>query len=276
MFELRDAWFTYARASAPALQEISLTIPGRTHTAILGPNGAGKTTLARLLLGLLRPERGEVLFRERPAADWPRRQMARLVGVVGQGTPSGLPITVAEFVELGRNPYVRAWAPLRSEDRERVESALRRTDLAGLAERPLTELSGGEVQRAKLARAFAQDPSILVLDEPSAHLDVAHEMEIFRLVREFVDAGGSVVTITHSLHLAGRFSDRLCLLAEGRLAAAGAPADVLRSETLSRVFGWPIEVLDVEQTGVSGLHVVPVDPGGRRGPAAGRRPEANR
>ena len=271
-FELRDAWYRYPRAADAALCGVSLTIPSGSHTAVVGPNGAGKTTMARLLLGTLRPDRGSALFEGRPAADWPRRQIARRVGVVAQDSPPNLPVSVDEFVEMGRNPYLRPWAPLRSEDRATVADALRRADLEDLASRPVTELSGGEVQRAKLARAFAQNPAVLLLDEPTAHLDVAHEMAIFRLVREFVDAGGSAVTITHSLHLAGRFADRLCLLDHGRLTAAGSPAEVLRADLLSRAFGWPIEVVTLNQAGLAGLHVVPVDPGlpdGRRRGANG-------
>lgn len=260
-FELGDAWFQYPRSDGPALRGISLQIPGGSHTAVVGPNGAGKTTLARLLLGTLRPQSGHALFEGRPAADWPRREMARRVGVVAQGGTPALPVSVLGFVEMGRNPYVRPWAPLGEEDREKVSDALRRADLEGLSRRSVRELSGGEVQRAKLARAFAQDPTVLILDEPTAHLDVAHEMEIFRLVRDFVDGGGSAVTITHSLHLAGRFADRLCLLSEGRLEAAGSPHEVLRSELLSRVFGWPIEVVTLESAGLRGLQIVPVDRG---------------
>jgi iron complex transport system ATP-binding protein len=258
-FELGDVWFRYPRSDDPALRGVSVRMPAGSHTAVVGPNGAGKTTLARLLLGTLRPQRGRALFEGRPAADWPRREMAQRVGVVPQGGSPGLPVDVIGFVEMGRNPYVRPWAPLGAEDRAKVSGALRRTDLEELATRAVTELSGGELQRAKLARAFAQDPTVLLLDEPTAHLDVAHEMEIFRLVREFVDAGGSAVTITHSLHLAGRFADRLCLLSGGRLEAAGSPPDVLRSEILSRVFDWPIEVVALDQAGLTGLHIVPVD-----------------
>ena len=260
-FELGDAWFRYPRSDDAALRGVSVEIPAGSHTAVVGPNGAGKTTLARLLLGTLRPQSGYALFEGRPAADWPRREMAKRVGVVAQGGPPVLPISVIGFVEMGRNPYVRPWAPLGEEDRAKVSDALRRTDLEELASRSVTELSGGEVQRAKLARAFAQDPTVLVLDEPTAHLDVAHEMEIFRLVRDFVDAGGSAVTITHSLHLAGRFADRLCLLSDGCLEAAGSPIEVLQSEILSRVFDWPIEVLALDHAGLAGLHIVPLDQG---------------
>jgi iron complex transport system ATP-binding protein len=272
MFQLREVSFRYPRADRPALRAISLDIPDGCHAAVVGPNGAGKTTLARLLLGLIRPDGGSATFADRPAAEWPRRELAQRIGVVAQDAPPSLPISVREFVEMGRNPYVRAWAPLRSEDRRHVRQALRRADLEPLEARSVTELSGGELQRAKLARAFAQDPEILVLDEPTAHLDIAHEMAIFRLVREFVDAGGSAVTITHSLHLASRFADLLFLLDGGALAASGTPDDVLRPETLSRVFGWPLEVVVLDRPGIAGLQIVPLDsPGGhgREGGADG-------
>jgi iron complex transport system ATP-binding protein len=186
--------------------------------------------------------------------------------VVSQDGPPSHPVSVREFVEMGRHPYVQPWARLREEDREAVRSAIRRVDLEEFEERPVNRLSGGEVQRAKLARAFAQGPEVLVLDEPTAHLDIGHEMQLFSLVRDFVDEGGSAVTITHNLHLASRFADRLLLLDEGRLLASGPPGEVLRGSVLSRVFRWPVRVVDLDSAGLSGLHVVPVDPERDRGP----------
>lgn len=261
-FRVRDLSFRYPRADRAAVRGISLEIPSGCHAAVVGPNGAGKTTLARLLLGLLTPAEGTASFAGRPAAEWPRRELAQRIGVVAQEASPDLPISVRDYVEMGRNPYVPAWAPLRPEDHRHVRRALRRADLEPLADRPVTELSGGEVQRAKLARAFAQTPEVLVLDEPTAHLDIAHEMAIFRLVREFVESGGSAVTITHSLHLASRFADLLFLLDGGTLAAAGGPADVLRSDVLTRVFGWPLEVVPLDRPGIGGLQIVPLDTGG--------------
>jgi len=267
-FELRNVSYAYPRSRRPALRRVSLEIEGAQHTAVLGPNGAGKTTLVRLLLGLVRPDDGVVLYEGRPAAVWGRREIARRIGVVSQDGPPNHPVTVREFVDMGRHPYVRPWARLREEDREAVRSAIRRVDLEELEERPVNGLSGGEVQRAKLARAFAQGPEVLVLDEPTAHLDIGHEMQLFSLVRDFVDEGGSAVTITHNLHLASRFADRLLLLDEGRLLASGPPDEVLRDSVLSRVFRWPIRVVDLDAAGLSGLQVVPVDLGRDRDPGA--------
>lgn len=255
-YELEDVEFAYRRTAVPALQGVSLEVPEASHTAVVGPNGAGKSTLIRLLLGLRRPSRGSVRFRGREPGSWGRRRLARRVGVVAQEAPPELPLTVREFVELGRNPWLRPWQPLRERDRRAIEAALRRTDVAGLADRPLSAVSGGELQRAKLARALAQEPDVLLLDEPTAHLDLGHEVRIFGLVRSLVARQGiTALSVTHNLGLAGRFADRIVLLAAGRVVAAGPPGDVLRPEVVGRAFGWPVEVADL---GPLGLHVVPL------------------
>lgn len=255
-YETRGVRFRYRGAAGPALREVSLRIPERAHTVIVGPNGAGKSTLLRLLLGLHKPAAGTIRFRGRHIGGWGRRELARRVGVVSQEPPPQLPLTVWAFVELGRNPWLRPWEALRELDRRAVEEALVRTGLDDLALRPISALSGGELQRAKLARALAQEPGTLLLDEPTAHLDLAHELRIFELVRSLVRCDGlTAVSVTHNLGLASRFADRLVFLGAGRVTAEGAPGRVLRPEIVERTFGWPVEVVDL---GALGLQVIPL------------------
>ncbi len=261
-FEVRDLLFRYPGGERPALADVSLSFVEGRHVCVVGPNGAGKSTLLRLLLGLLRPDRGEVRLHGRPVRAWPRRELARRVGVVSQDRPPDFPLGVRGFVEMGRHPHLRPWDRLGRRDRETVDRALARTRLEDLAERPISALSGGELQRAKLARALAQDPGLLLLDEPTAHLDLGHAMQLFALVDRLVrEEGLSAVSVTHDLHLAARFADRLVLLAEGRVVADGGTAEVLAPEPLQRAFGWPVEVVDL---GPRGLQVVPLAPGEAR------------
>lgn len=255
-YEVWGVDFRYRGAAAAALRGVTLEVPEGAHTVIVGPNGAGKSTLLRVLLGILRPGRGGVRFRGRELTAWSRRELARRVGVVSQEPPPDLPLTVREFVEMGRNPWLRPWEGLRDRDRRAVEGALDRTDLTGLAGRPIFAVSGGELQRAKLARALAQDPGVLLLDEPTAHLDLGHEVRIFELVRSLVRGEGmTAVSVTHNLGLASRFADRLAFLSAGGIQAEGRPESVLKAGIVERAFGWPVEVVDL---GPLGLQVVPL------------------
>ncbi|HEV8304785.1 MAG TPA: ABC transporter ATP-binding protein [Gemmatimonadales bacterium] len=244
---MSDVRYRYPAASRDAVAGVSLTVrPGEFH-AILGPNGSGKTTLVRLALGALVPAAGSVEVLERPAHRWRSRELARVVGVVPQREDNLFPQRVREAVLLGRYAHLSLWGAERPEDHAAVERALTACDAGPLADRWLWTLSGGEYQRVRVARALAQEPRLLVLDEPGVSLDLRHEMELFELVRGLVDHSGlGVVLITHHVNLAARYADAVLVLAEGRSAAAGAPADVLTRETVERVFSWPvaIQVLD--------------------------------
>jgi iron complex transport system ATP-binding protein len=234
--------FRYPDSARAAVDGVSLEIPGGACTAVLGPNGSGKSTLLRLLLGTLTPERGTVQFRGRAVAAWPRVEMAREVGVVPQGEEAAFPMTVREMVGMGRYPHLGPWRREGEHDRAAVDAAMRRCDVHALADRALATLSGGERQRARVARALAQEPGTLALDEPTVALDVSHEMAIFELLRDLGRAGTTVLLVTHNLNLAARYADRLVLLHAGRVAAEGAPAQVLTRETVERVYGWPVRI----------------------------------
>lgn len=243
ILELRDASFRYPGVSRDALAGVSLAVSAGEFVALLGPNGSGKTTLVRVGLGLQAPQAGSAAILGRAAGQWPRQALARVVGVVPQREDNLFPQRVRETVQLGRYPHLGPWARESAADRAAVQRALERCDVVALSDRWLWTLSGGEYQRVRIARALAQEPQLLVLDEPTASLDLRHEMELFELVRGLVDASElAAVLVTHDVNLAARFADRLVLLSEGSVRAAGAPADVLRRDVVEAVFGWPLAV----------------------------------
>lgn len=242
ILQAQDITVRYHRGAAAALDGVSCQVAGSDLVAVVGPNGSGKTTLVRALLGLVPLERGSVLVNGRPIGEWPRRELAQTVGVVGQQEEAVYRLTVAETVMLGRYARLGPLAAPRPVDREAVRAALERCDIAGLADRSVDSLSGGEWKRVRIARALAQEPRALVLDEPTASLDVRHEMELLELVRELADSGLAGLVITHHLNLAARFADRIILLDRGRVVVEGKPGEVLDEATLSRVFEWPVAV----------------------------------
>ncbi|HEX9887130.1 MAG TPA: ABC transporter ATP-binding protein [Longimicrobiales bacterium] len=241
-FRATDLRVRYAGAASPALDGVSMSVPEGALYAILGPNGSGKSTLMRTLMGILRPESGGVWIEDRRVERWDRRELARAVGAVPQSEAMAFPLSVRELVAMGRYPHLGPLSAEGAQDREAVDRALDRCDVAHLRERPVTSLSGGEVQRVRIARALAQEPRSLVLDEPTASLDIRHEMAILGLLRQSADGGMTVLVITHHLDLAGRFADRLLLLDQGRVVSEGEPRDVLQADILSRVYGWPVAV----------------------------------
>lgn len=256
VFRVRSVSYRYPRGRTPALRRFDFDLEAGVLTAVIGPNGAGKSTLVRLLTGIIAPDEGEVDFLGRPLASWSRPEMARRIAVVAQEAPGAVPQTVREYVSLGRNPYVRSWAPLGSEDLTRVDEALSRVDLERLRERSLADLSGGELQRAKLARALAQDPEVLILDEPTAHLDIGHALWAFETLAALIaDRALTVLCITHDINLASRFGTRLALLDAGRVTAQGPPSAVLREDLLGEAYDCSVLV---EERGDAGTVVLPV------------------
>ncbi|MFO7260400.1 MAG: ABC transporter ATP-binding protein [bacterium] len=243
VFTARGLRFTYPRAAAPALDGVDLDVPAGGVYAILGPNGSGKSTLLRVLLGALAPQAGEARYAGRPVAEWTRRELARRIGVVPQHEELAFPITARELVAMGRYPHLGNWRREGEADRVAIEQAMARCDVLDLADRPLATLSGGERQLVRIARALAQQPETLVLDEPTAALDIRHEMEIFELVAALAAAGGvTVLLVTHNINLAARYASRILLLDRGRVAAEGEPDAVLTRETVERVYRWPVVV----------------------------------
>lgn len=224
-----------------ATDSVDLTLPEGELHALIGPNGAGKTTLLRLLMGTIAPTRGTVAFRDLPVTGWARRDLARAIGVVPQGESEPL-FSVRELVAMGRYPHLGPWQRERREDVAAITRAMERCDVAQFADRWATTLSGGEQQRVRLARALAQEPSVLVLDEPTTSLDVRHEMATFDLLAQLRDDGVTVLLATHNLNLAGRYADDLVLMQGGRVIAHGPPSEVLTAERIGEAYEWPVEV----------------------------------
>ncbi len=247
MLRLDDVRYRYPGATRDALRGVSLAIASKQFHAVLGPNGSGKTTLVRIALGALSPIEGRAEIDGRPAQAWQRQELARIVGVVPQREDNLFPQRVRETVLLGRYPHLSIWGRERAEDHAAVDRALAACDVTDLADRWLWTLSGGEYQRVRVARALAQEPKLLVLDEPGMSLDLKHEMGLFELIRGLVDTQRlGVLMITHDLNLAARFADSLLLLESGRPVASGAPADVLTQATVQTVFSWPVSMQTID------------------------------
>lgn len=241
-FEVRDLAARYGKGEPLVLRGVTMSVPRGSLYAVLGPNGSGKSTLMRAVLGVLPLERGSVRIEGRDLEGWGRRELARAVGAVPQAEHITFPFTVRDFVAMGRYPHLGPLSPEGERDRTAVASALERCRVGDLAHRHLSTLSGGELQRVRIARALAQEPRSLVLDEPTANLDLKHEMAIFHLLRASANEGLTVLVITHHINLAARFADRLLVLHKGSVAAEGTVSEVFRREILEEVYQWPVAV----------------------------------
>jgi iron complex transport system ATP-binding protein len=238
----------------PVLAGIDLDVAPGEWLVVVGPNGAGKTTLLRALAGVM-PAGGDIVLGDRRLDDLRRRDIAARVAVVPQTpvVPDG--VTVFDYVMLGRTPYIPYWGIEGPSDRERVTTVLARLDLEEFAGRPVSSLSGGERQRAVLARALAQDASILLLDEPTTALDLGHQQQVLELVDGLRHEVGLVVISTmHDLTFAAQFGDRVLLLVGGKVVAEGLPERVLQADVVAKHFGATVEVIE----GRDGPVVLPV------------------
>jgi iron complex transport system ATP-binding protein len=225
------------------LADISLQIPAGQLTTLTGPNGVGKSTLLRLLSGYLSPDQGEVILAGQPLTRWPLKIRAHHLAVVtSREIPPAFAFSVKDYVALGRSPYQDWLGSVRSRDQEQVSQALERVGLTAQQKQDVRALSSGEWQRAQLARALAQESAGLLLDEPTAHLDIGAEVEMLHLLRELSRSGLAIFAILHDLSLAAHFGDQLLLLHQGRLRASGTAHEVLRPELLSEIYGpyWEI------------------------------------
>jgi iron complex transport system ATP-binding protein len=236
---LRLEAVSYRVEARDIVRDLSLAVRGGELVAVVGPNGAGKSTLLRLMAGLLAPSRGCVTLDGRPLARWPRRALARRIALLPQHTPVDFGFTVQEVVDMGRYPHRGRWRLPSPRDVEAVQRCLAATETLPLAARRVTELSGGERQLVLFAQALAQEPRFLLLDEPTANLDVAHQCRVLGLLHQLAAQGLGVVAVIHDLGLALRGFRRLILLHEGALLGDGPPTAVLTAEAIQRVFGVP-------------------------------------
>ncbi len=232
---------TVAREGVEVVHDVSFTLGAGEAVALVGPNAAGKSTLLQALAGLLPAQAGVVLVHGRPLSAWRRHALARSVAFVASNGTGPAFLSVGDRVRLGRYPHRGPFLPMGAADEAAVAQALHLTGLADLAHRRLSTLSAGERQMAALARGLAQEPSVLLLDEPAAHLDIGHELGLFRILEQACRQGMAVLAVIHDLQRAAAWAGRMLLLDAGRLVAEGRPDDVLSSPACARAFGVRIQ-----------------------------------
>ncbi|NNG38256.1 ABC transporter ATP-binding protein [Flexivirga sp. ID2601S] len=243
----RDLTLSYG--NRVVCRDLTIDLPDAAVTAVIGPNGCGKSTLLKALGRVLTPTSGQVLLGGRPASSYKTKEAARIVAMLPQTPVVPEQITVRDLVGRGRFPYhslLRQWSP---DDDEAVHGAMERAGVAGLAARPVAELSGGQRQRVWLAMVVAQRTPVLLLDEPTTYLDVAHQYEVLDLCRDLRDLGITVVAVLHDLNQAARYADQLVVMRAGEVVAQGAPGEVLTAGLVQEVFELASTVIPDPETG---------------------------
>jgi iron complex transport system ATP-binding protein len=241
---------SFAAAGRTLLHPLTLTLAPRQIVGLIGHNGSGKSTLLKLLARQQLPVGGAIRFEGKPLPDWGDRAFARKVAYLPQSTPAATGMLVRELVALGRYPWHGALGRFGQTDREKVEEAMKLTDVVGMADRLVDTLSGGERQRVWLAMLVAQDAECLLLDEPISALDVAHQIEVLSLVQGLSHARGlGVVVVLHDVNMAARFCDHIIALHSGRIIANGQPDDILTTEALRAIYGLDMHIIQHPASG---------------------------
>ena len=267
---------TLAYEERTVVHELDLAVPDGKVTVIVGPNACGKSTTLRALGRLLKPRNGSVLLDGAELSKIPTKKIAQSIGLLPQSPVSPEAITVADLVARGRQPHQHWWQQWSDEDERAVTDAMERTDVTALADRSVDELSGGQRQRVWIAMSLAQETDLLLLDEPTTFLDIAHQVEVLDLVRRLNhEQGRTVVIVLHDLNQAARYADHLVAMKEGRIVAEGSPGQVVTAELVREVFGLKAVVIPDPVTG-SPLVVpgAPYRPEGGIGSGAGSGAEA--
>jgi iron complex transport system ATP-binding protein len=252
---VEDLGFAYD--GRPVLEGIDLEVQEGEILALVGPNGSGKSTLLRNIAGVLKPSAGVVYLDFKELRKLTPRELARHLGAVEQDRRVGFDFAVKELVELGRLPHLSRLERLGSEDHAAVRRAMELTHVEGLAERAISTLSGGERQRAFLAIALAQEPQALLLDEPTAHLDINYQVELMELIRERARAGLTIIMALHDLNLAACYADRIALLHRGRIVTLGRPEEVLTPRSIRETFKAEVAVGRSSLTGAIYIQLLP-------------------
>jgi iron complex transport system ATP-binding protein len=264
MIAFNEVTVRYPNREQPALQRASLLVARGRITAVVGPNGSGKSTLVRALVGSAGLASGTISLDGRDLRHEGRRVVATRIAVMTQREEPAFPLRVREYLALGRYPHLGIWRMAGRADRDAITRAVALTETAEFQDRPITELSGGEWQRVRLARALAQGGDAIVLDEPTTFLDVGHEMGIFELLSRLAGEGQAVLLVSHQLNLVARFADHMVLLHRGCVAAAGDVSSVMRGPILERVYEWPLVVTRDPAVGAPALIPLRVRPRGER------------
>lgn len=255
---LRIDRLSCAYPHAPVLRELTFQVAPGELFIIIGPNGSGKTTLIKALAGLLPIAGGEILFKTRPLTAYRPQDLARHVAYVAQNGATDNPFRVLEMVLMGRAPYLGVLGIEGDADRDIARRTIAFTGLSDLSERRLNSLSGGERQRAFIARAICQQPELILLDEPTAALDLAHQIRIMDLMNRLrSNAGTTVVMVSHDLNLAAMYADRLLLLVDGRIRACGSPDRVIDEEILAAAYGCRLHVGPSPHGSWPVVHLIP-------------------
>jgi iron complex transport system ATP-binding protein len=245
VISLSDIVFSYNGRDHTVFDGLSLDIPPGTVTAILGPNGSGKTTLLHLILGILSPREGVILLAHRPRHQYTRRDVGKLLGLVSQDEYIPFNFSVLEYVLLGRAPHLQLLETPGPEDRRVAQQTLANLGLDHLQDRSIQSLSGGERQLVMVARALAQQPRILLMDEPTSHLDLSNKGRVLSIIQRLAAEGVTVVFTTHEPDLAALVAEFVVLMRRGETLAAGPLDAVFTSENLSATYGVPVQVVDV-------------------------------
>lgn len=241
--------FAYGKQNI--IKDVALSFDKKQFVGLIGPNGAGKSTLLTLLMGLVSPTHGEITLAGRSLNTYKPREIARHISLVPQDTSIDCAFSVQEVVAMGRNPHLGPFQSERQQDLELIQAAMEKTDLLQMAERRVDQLSGGERQRVFIARAIAQQAPILLLDEPTANLDLCHQLEVLTLVKQLTESGHTAIAAIHDLGLASRFCDRLVLLSQGNVVADGTPTQVLTKDNLYRYFSIEAQIEPSTEAGES-------------------------
>ncbi len=241
LLSLKNVHFSYLnfRTGIPefSLSDINLDFDKGEFISVLGPNGTGKSTLLKIITGTLKPNNGELLFNDKAYKQISRKDLAKKIAFVPQATLSVFSFTVYEIVMMGRTPYLNFYGYESDEDKKIVENALRTVDIWHLKDHNINEVSGGEAQLAYIARAIAQQPEIILLDEPNAHLDIKHQISIFNLIKELnLESDLTVISVSHDLNLAGYYSSRIILIKDGKIFKDDSTEKILTTENIKRVF----------------------------------------
>jgi iron complex transport system ATP-binding protein len=245
LLQFSSLTFAYPSASRPVMEKFNLEIEAGTVTAILGPNGAGKTTLLHLALGWLRPKQGEIWLSQRPLSGYTRREMGHWMGLVPQSEHISFEFSLLEYVLLGRAPYLPPLAMPGAAYARIASVALKRVGLSAMENRSILSLSGGERQLVLVARALAQQPRLLLLDEPTSHLDLSNKRRLVQLLRDLSAQGVTILFTTHEPDVASALATHLVFMQKGEVLQTGSLEQVFTSESLTRLYQQPIEVVEI-------------------------------